>query len=60
MNLEEFKAKVQADRLASAAAFRKMNLEKSQAFLATLAKAECARCGQFVVISEHPEIGCDL
>ena len=62
MNLQEFTQKVKADRLASANALRQINLAKSQAFLATLAKpmAECGRCGQFVEISTHPEIGCDL
>lgn len=38
MNLQEFQQKVQADRLAQAEALRKINLEKSQAFLATLKK----------------------
>jgi hypothetical protein len=38
MNLQEFQAKVLADRKASADALRKINLEKSQALLATLSK----------------------
>lgn len=38
MNLQEFQAKVRAEKIAQAEALRKINLEKSQAFLATLAK----------------------
>ena len=38
MNLQEFAEKVQADRLAKAEELRKVNLEKSKAFLASLAK----------------------
>jgi hypothetical protein len=36
MNLQEFQAKVQADKIAQAEALRKINLAKSQAFLSTL------------------------
>ena len=38
MNLQEFAEKVQAERLAKAEELRKVNLAKSQAFLATLSK----------------------
>jgi hypothetical protein len=38
MNLQEFQAKVQADRLAQAEQLRKENLAKSAKFLATLTK----------------------
>ena len=38
MNLQEFAEKVKAERAAQAEALRKINLEKSQVFLATLAK----------------------
>lgn len=40
MNIKEFQEKVQADRLASAEALRKLNLEKSKDFLATLKKGK--------------------
>lgn len=40
MNLQEFAEKVKADRAAEAEALRKINREKSQALLATLAKKE--------------------
>ena len=40
MNLQEFQNKVQADRLAQAEEIRKVNLEKSQDFLATLKKGK--------------------
>lgn len=40
MNLQEFQKKVQAERLASAEALRKLNLEKSKDFLATLKKGK--------------------
>lgn len=36
MNLQEFQAKVQAEKIAQAEALRKLNLEKTQALLATL------------------------
>ena len=38
MNLQEFQAKVQADKIAQAEQLRKINLEKTQAFLSTLSK----------------------
>lgn len=38
MNLQEFAEAVKAERLEQAEAIRKSNLEKSQAFLATLTK----------------------
>jgi len=38
MNLKEFSEKVQAEKIAQAEALRKLNLEKTQAFLATLSK----------------------
>ena len=40
MNLQEFQNKVQADRLAQAEEIRKVNLEKSKNFLATLKKGK--------------------
>jgi hypothetical protein len=40
MNLQEFQNKVQADRLAQAEEIRKVNLEKSKDFLATLKKGK--------------------
>lgn len=40
MNLQEFQKKVQVERLASAEALRKLNLEKSKDFLATLKKGK--------------------
>lgn len=38
MNLQEFRALVMAERAQKAEVLRKVNLEKSQAFLATLSK----------------------
>lgn len=38
MNLQEFKQKMQAEKIANAEKIRKVNLEKTQDFLATLKK----------------------
>jgi hypothetical protein len=38
LNLQEFQEKVQAEKIANAEKIRKVNLEKTQAFIATLNK----------------------
>lgn len=40
MNLQEFQKKIQAERLEQAEQLRKVNLEKSKDFLATLKKGK--------------------
>lgn len=55
-SLDELKQFVISEKIAN---YEKQK-EVSKKLFATLEKAECVRCGQFVTISTHPEIGCDL